>query len=158
QTLGHINDYVIFASDHEQCITFIESIHQEKIFLITSRLKALQILPRVSSLRQIDSIFIFSMEKNQDDYLLNNYSKIIGIYINLDDLYKVIKEQINLVDRQIQTFSFFDQYQKLTEDLSKDSTEFVWFQLFNYILSTLPRDQQAKQQMIQICKDYYHGN
>ncbi|CAF4117962.1 unnamed protein product, partial [Rotaria sordida] len=81
QTLGHINDYVIFASDHEQCITFIESIHQEKIFLITSRLKALQILPRVSSLRQIDSIFIFSMEKNQDDYLLNNYSKIIGIYI-----------------------------------------------------------------------------
>ncbi|CAF3733344.1 unnamed protein product [Rotaria sordida] len=158
QTLGHINDYVIFASDHEQCITFIESIHQEKIFLITSRLKALQILPRVSSLRQIDSIFIFSMEKNQDDYLLNNYSKIIGIYINLDDLCKVIKEQINLVDRQIQTFSFFDQYQKLTEDLSKDSTEFIWFQLFNYILSTLSRDQQAKQQMIQICKDYYHGN
>ncbi|CAF4368460.1 unnamed protein product, partial [Rotaria sordida] len=81
-----------------------------------------------------------------------------GIYINLDDLFKVIKEQINLVDRQIQTFSFFDQYQKLTEDLSKDSTEFIWFQLFNYILSTLSRDQQAKQQMIQICKDYYHGN
>ncbi|CAF1437659.1 unnamed protein product [Rotaria sordida] len=158
QTLGHINDYVVFASDREQCITFIESIHQEKIFLITSRSKALQILPRVSSLHQIDSIFIFSMEKNQDDYLLNNYSKIIGIYINLDDLCKVIKEQINLVDRQIQTFSFFDQYQKLTEDLSKDSTEFIWFQLFNYILSTLSRDQQAKQQMIQICKDYYHGN
>ncbi|CAF4814250.1 unnamed protein product [Rotaria sp. Silwood1] len=158
QTLRLINDYVIFSTDLEQCITFIESINKEKIFLITSGSKASDILPRVSSLRQIDSIFIFSLRKNRYEYLLNDFKKIIGIYIDLDDLCKSLKEQIDLVNRQIQTFSFFDQHQKSTKDLSKESAEFLWFQLFNYVIDRLPRNQQAKQQMIQICKDYYHGN
>ncbi|CAF4830426.1 unnamed protein product [Rotaria sp. Silwood1] len=158
QTLRLINDYVIFSTDLEQCITFIESINKEKIFLITSGSKASDILPRVSSLRQIDSIFIFSLRKNRYEYLLNDFKKIIGIYIDLDDLCKSLKEQIDLVNRQIQTFSFFDQHQKSTKDLSKESAEFLWFQLFNYVIARLPRNQQAKQQMIQICKDYYHGN
>ncbi|CAF4830286.1 unnamed protein product [Rotaria sp. Silwood1] len=158
QTLRHINDYVIFSTGLEQCITSIESMHKEKIFLITLGSKTLEILPRVSSLRQIDSIFIFNIEKDRNEYLLKEYPKIIGIYINLDDLCKSIKEQIDIVNRQIYSFSFFDQHQKLTEDLLKESAEFLWFQLFNYMLPTLSRDQQAKQQMIQICKDYYHGN
>ncbi|CAF4265455.1 unnamed protein product, partial [Rotaria sordida] len=36
--------------------------------------------------------------------------------------------------------------------------EFLLFQLFNYVIARLPRDQQAKQQMIQICRQYYRGN
>ncbi|CAF3721502.1 unnamed protein product [Rotaria sordida] len=158
QTLRLINNYVIFFTDLEQCITFIESINKEKIFLITSGSKASEILSRISSLRQIDSIFIFCIRKTRYEYLLNDFKKIIGIYINLNDLYKSIKEQIDLVDKQIQTFSFFDQHQKSTKDLSKESAEFLWFQLFNYVITRLPRNQQAKQQMIQICKDYYRGN
>ncbi|CAF3418300.1 unnamed protein product, partial [Rotaria sp. Silwood2] len=158
QQLCLIIDYVSFSSDLEQCITFIQSINKEKIFLITSGAKASEILSRVSSFDQIDSIFIFSMEKEQYNYVINDCRKTIGIYMNLDDLCKSIKEQIDLVDRQIQTFSFFDQHQLLTEDLSKESAEFLWFQLFNYVIAQLPRDQQAKQQMIQICKDYYREN
>ncbi|CAF3116284.1 unnamed protein product [Rotaria sp. Silwood2] len=158
QTLRLINDYVIFATDLEQCITFIQSINKEKIFLITSGAKASEILSRVSSFDQIDSIFIFCIRKNRYEYLLNDFKKVIGIYINLGDLCKSIKEQIDLANRQIQTFSFFDQHQKSTKDLSKESAEFLWFQLFNYVIARLPRNQQAKQQMIQICEDYYRGN
>ncbi|CAF2400065.1 unnamed protein product [Rotaria sp. Silwood2] len=158
QQLRLINDYVIFSNDLEQCIALIESIDKEKIFLITSGSKASQILPRTSYFHQIDSIFIFCMNKYRYEYLLNKYSKIIGIYISLNDLCKSIKEQIDCVSRQIQTFSFFDQHQKSTKDLSKESAEFLWFQLFHYIITRLPRNQQAKQQMIQICKEYYRGN
>jgi len=158
ERLRRINDYVKFYTDVNQCITSIQSGNREKIFLITSGSKASDILPSVVSLRQVDCIFIFCWKKERYEHLINRYSKIIGIYIHVDELCKSIQEQIDLVDKQLQTFSFFDRSQKSTKDLSKESAEFLWFQLFNYIINRLPRDKQAKQQMVEICKQYYRGN
>ncbi|CAF4956822.1 unnamed protein product [Rotaria sp. Silwood1] len=158
QKLRLINDYIIFHTDLDQCVTFIQSIDKEKIFLITSGSKASQLLPRIVSLGQVDSIFIFCMKKEKYEHLTNEYSKIIGIYITLDELCKSIEEQIDLFDKQLQTFSYFDQHQNSTKDLSKQSAEFLWFQLFNHVITHLPRNQQAKQQMIQMCKHYYRRN
>ncbi|CAF2136697.1 unnamed protein product [Rotaria magnacalcarata] len=126
QKLRLINDFVIFTTDLDHCVTLIQSINKENIFLINIREKRYA-------------------------HLLNEYSKIIGVYVELDDLCQSIKEQI-------QTFSFFYQHEKLTEDLSKESASFLWFQLFNYVIIRLSRNQQAKQRMIQLCKDYYRGN
>ncbi|CAF4026129.1 unnamed protein product [Rotaria sp. Silwood2] len=158
QRLRLINDYVKFYTDLDECIKFIKSINREKIFLIISESKASQLLPHVSCLRQVDSIFIYSMKKQQHEHLINEYSKIIGIYTDLDELCKALQEQIDLVDNQLQTFSFFDQNQKPTKDLSKESGEFIWFQLFNYVMARFPRIEQAKQEMIEMCRQYYHGN
>ncbi|CAF1019426.1 unnamed protein product [Rotaria sp. Silwood1] len=153
-----INDYVIVCTDFEQCIRYIESIHREKIFLIISNLITLEILPQINSFIQIDSIFIFSIKKDQDKNLLNEYRKIIGIYINFDDLVQSIKEEIDFINNQIETFCIFDQYQILTKDLSKESAKFFLFQLFNYVFPHLPQNEQTKQHIIQLCKEYYHGN
>jgi hypothetical protein len=109
EQLRAINDYVIFLTDLDQCVTYIQSIDDEKILLITSGSKASYVLSRTASCHQIDSIFIFCMKKERYEHLLNEYSKIIGIYVKLDDLCQSIKEQVDLVNRQIQTFSFFDQ-------------------------------------------------
>ncbi|CAF2782041.1 unnamed protein product [Rotaria sp. Silwood2] len=158
EQLRLINNYVIFSNDLEHCIELIESIDKEKIFLISSGAKASQILPRTSYFRQIDSIFIFSTKTNRYEYLLNEYSKIIGIYSDIHNLSQSIKEQIDLVNKQIETFCFFDQHQTLIKDLSKESAEFLWFQLFNYVITRFPRNQQTKQQIIQLFKEYYHGN
>ncbi|CAF5141162.1 unnamed protein product, partial [Rotaria sp. Silwood1] len=51
-----------------------------------------------------------------------------------------------------------DQYQILTKDLSKESAKFFLFQLFNYVFPHLPQNEQTKQHIIQLCKEYYHGN
>ncbi|CAF1363031.1 unnamed protein product, partial [Rotaria sordida] len=150
----------------DQLLTTINNENKESIILISFdpnigssedtektkqtlrlRSKPSEILSRLSSVRQIDSIFIFCVRKTRYEYLLNDFKKMIGIYINLDDLSKSIKEQIDLVDRQIQTFSFFDQHQKSTKHLSHESAEFLWFQLFIYVIARLPRNRQAKQQI-----------
>ena len=44
--------------------------------------------------------------------------RLIGIYVDRDDLYQSIKEQIDFVNEQIRTFSFLDPNEKLTKDLS----------------------------------------
>ncbi|CAF3664478.1 unnamed protein product [Adineta steineri] len=158
QELRSINDFVIFQTDLDKCVAYIQSIANEKIFLITSGSKASEILPQIADLSQIDSIFIFCIQKDKYIDLINIYPKIIGIYVELDDLSQSIREQVKLVDKQIQAFSFFDQNQKSTKDISKQTAEFLWFQLFNHVIIRLPRNQQAKQQMINLCRQYYRGN
>jgi len=156
--LREINDYVVFHNELELCLTHIRSIANEKIFLVTSGARASEILPHLLSLRQIDSIFIFCMKISKYEHLMNKYSKIIGIYVKIDSLCESIREQMNLVNKQFETFSFFDQNQKAIKDLSRESAEFLRSQLFTHVILRLPRHQQAKKQMLDICRQYYRGN
>ena len=158
EKLREINDYVSFYEDLQLCIDYIQSAKNEKIFLITSGKQASQILPAVLNLRQIDSIFIFCMKIERYEHLTNEYTKIIGIYNNLDQLSESIREQMTLVDQQIQTLSFFNQHEQSTKDLSKESGKFIWFQLFKYVILRLPRDEKAKKEMIETCRNYYRGH
>ncbi|CAF3806372.1 unnamed protein product [Rotaria magnacalcarata] len=158
EQLRIINNYVIFSFDIEQCIRQIESINEEKIFLITSGLKASQILPRISSFQQIDSIFIFSQDNQQYDHLLSEYPKLLGSYIDFDDLSKSIKQQIDRVNNEIESFCFFDQYQILTKALSPESAKFLWAQLFHYLIAQLPQNQQAKRKSIQLYRAWIEFN
>ena len=103
-------------------------------------------------------VVFFCMKKKIYEYLANDYPKIVGIYTELNELYQSIINQIDLADKQLQTFSYFDQHENATKDLSKQSAQFLWFQLFHYVITRLPRNQQAKQEMIEICRHYYRGN
>ncbi len=58
----------------------------------------------------------------------------------------------------MEALSFFDQHLQATKDLSKQSAEFLWLQLFNHVILRLPRNQQAKQQMIDMCRQNYRGH
>ena len=158
EKLREFIDYVIFYGDLYLCVTYIQNHEKETIFLITSGREASQILSQISKLRQLDSIFIFCLETDKYHDLTEKYSKIVGIYNSEADLCKSIEEQIDLVDKQLKTFSIFDKHKKSTKDLSKQSGEFIWFQLFKCVILRLPRNQQAKQEMIDTCRHYYRGN
>ena len=158
QQLRSINDYVIFHTDLDECIRSIQSIDKEKVFLITSGVKAPLLLPHVSELRQLDSVFVFCMNRDRYKHLLDEYAKIIGIYTELGELYASIRQELEHFHEHLQTFSIFDQHQKCIKTLSQQSAEFLWFQLFHHVILDLPRNQQAKQRMIDVCRNYYRGN
>jgi tetratricopeptide (TPR) repeat protein len=156
--LQFINDYIIFHTDIQICTKFIQSIRNEKICLVTSGSQTSKLLSRISNLHQIDSIFIYSIEKHNYQHLINQYSKIIGIFSNFNELSKSIQEQIHLIDRQLSSFSIFEHDQITTRLLSKQSIEFLWFQLFNQVIHHLRHNQQGKQEMINMCRYYYRDN
>ncbi|CAF3448056.1 unnamed protein product, partial [Rotaria sp. Silwood2] len=134
ERLRQINDYVLYYNEIESCINYIHSINQDKIFLITSSMDASQILDKINTLPQINSIFIFDFNKNQSKEFIGEYLKFIGIYTELENLYSSIQEQIELNNELFSTFSFFDQSEYLIQDLSKQTSDLFWFQLFNNII------------------------
>jgi tetratricopeptide (TPR) repeat protein len=160
-SLRDINDYVVNYHEQDECLNYIQSIQNENIFLITSGSCALAFVPLVHELKQIDSIFIFCREPIKYQHLLNQYQKIIGIYTEQQQLTHSIKEQVELLEEQVQTFRFYDQQQqqKSTRHLSEESAGFLWFQLFKDVIIQMPTgNEDAKKQMIQTCKKYYRGN
>jgi tetratricopeptide (TPR) repeat protein len=156
--LREINDYVIFYTELDQCLMRIQSIQNEKIFLITSDVRANELLPSMMNLDQVDSIFIFSMNKCEKKHSLNEYVEIVDIYENLDSLCLSIEEQIKIVEKKLETFSIFDQCQNSTTDLTKQSVEFIWFQLLKNVIDHFPRNQHSKKQIVNMCRSYYRSN
>ena len=153
QQLRRTNDYVKILTDRDQCTEFIRGSNKEKIFFITSGSKTSKILmPVTPPLTQIHSVFIFSMT---NDFPINENPKIIGIFNNSDELCQTIREQIEFHDQQLQTFSFFNQNQNPVKDLSKESAEFLWFQLFPRVNTLLLIKKQETDPM---SKRYYRTN
>ena len=152
QKLRSINDCVTFSTEVDACVQFMKSISKEKILLVTSGSKAGSLLSAIHHCHQVDSIFIFCIQPERFTYLPHEYPKIIGIYTQLDELCSSIQQQRDLLNEQLQTFSIFDHHQKSTKDLSKQSAAFLWFQLFHHFIIHLPRQQSAKQQMLDVCR------
>ena len=156
--LRDINRHVVSHNDLEVCTTYIQSVQNGKIFLIISGACASQFLPRIANFGQIDCIFIFCYKEDRYKHLKATYQKIVDICTHLNLLCASIRQQIFLVQKHLETFSFFDQNQHITKNLSKESAEFLWYQLFKDVILRLPHNQEAKQQMLDMCRHYYRGN
>ncbi|CAF0934451.1 unnamed protein product [Adineta steineri] len=156
--LVQLNPAVQFYSHFDQCLDFIKSIKNEQIFLIVSGAFAQQILLQTHHYRSLVAIFIFCSNHQRYKPLMKEYNKIIGIFTKQHDLLESIKEKMNLVEKQTLTFSLFDQKQKSMKDLSQESASFLLHQMLMYVLKQMSQDQQSKQQMLDMCRDYYKQN
>jgi hypothetical protein len=69
------------------------------------------ILQEIYKLPQVDSIFIFCLKVEKYQDLLQNYEKIIGIYSERSILIDSIKQNAELLQKQLATFSFYNEHQ-----------------------------------------------
>jgi hypothetical protein len=126
KTLRAINDYALVYTDLEECIAYIESVRNEKIFLVTLGTWASLILSSVVDLKQLEAIYIFCTKREQHLYLMEKYPKILGIFIDQKELALNIRKNIYLLNKQVETFSFYDQNQKVSMNLSERTAAFLW--------------------------------
>ncbi|CAF0898613.1 unnamed protein product [Adineta steineri] len=156
--LTELNPAVQFYSHFDRCLDFIKSIKYEQILLIVSGAFAQQILLQTHHYRSLVAIFIFCSNHQRYKPLMEEYNKITGIFTKQHDLLESIKEKMNLVEKQTLTFSLFDQKQKSMKDLSQESASFLLHQMLIYVLKQMLQDEQSKQQMLDMCRDYYKNN
>jgi tetratricopeptide (TPR) repeat protein len=156
--LRNMNNYCQFYTNTQLCLDFMRTVNNEKIFLVVSGVLAHSILPQIHSIRSVASVFIFCA--NCHDYLslLDQYPKLVKIFTDENSLIESIPKTIYLASKQTLTFSLFDQKQRPTKDLSKDSASFLWYQLLIDVLKQMPQTDYAKQQMLDICSNYYRAN
>ncbi|CAF1663847.1 unnamed protein product, partial [Didymodactylos carnosus] len=69
-----------------------------------------------------------------------------------------IKVRVKRTSKQIIAFNLFDHKQKSTRNLTREPAAFLWFQILVDVLKQLPHNIQAKEQMLDVCKNYYRTN
>jgi hypothetical protein len=116
----------LFPTDMDSCIADIKSREKEKIFLITSSNVASKLLPEIINFSQLDSIFLFPANRNEFNYLRDDFRKVVEIFENSNDLLISVKENIKQTNRQMEQVSFYDQHQQGAFDLSEQSSQFLW--------------------------------
>ncbi|CAF1147762.1 unnamed protein product [Didymodactylos carnosus] len=161
QTLNmfyELNDYVQPYTDTEICTAFIRSIVDEKIFLVSSDELGRNILPQIHSLQTVQSIFIYGDNHPPNTDYFSKYSKVVEVSIKRNSLMESIKVRVKRTSKQIIAFNLFDHKQKSTRNLTREPAAFLWFQILVDVLKQLPHNIQAKEQMLDVCKNYYRTN
>ncbi|CAF4160538.1 unnamed protein product, partial [Adineta steineri] len=152
--LNQMNNHVVFYTELESCISFIQSIKHEKFFLIIFDSYACELVSHIDIFQQVHSIFIFYTKPEDFKYLFHEQLNIIGVYHRLNFFYSALQEQINLIAEQFFQWTFYDQTNFSKRDLSKQSSDFLWMQLFHDAISYFPHDEQAKEDMMNIFRLY----
>lgn len=141
-----------------KCISLIKSIQDEHIILVVSDAFADQILSQIHNLRSLAEIFILCEINTSFVKLRSKYSRILNIFTDRDSLLASVRDTFRILQKQSVAFSFFDQKQKSTRDLSKESSTFIWYQLLIDALNKMPHDKKAKTDMLKLCTDYYQND
>ncbi|CAF1114702.1 unnamed protein product [Didymodactylos carnosus] len=160
-TLEQLHDHIIICFTISELINFIDNIQNEKIILIISGKYSRQTLTLVHNNDKIDSIYIFCLNDQFYKDLIDNkqYSKLIGIYTQYDQLFTILEKQIHLLLKHLSIFNLFDQIDKPIRDLEQESINYLWYQLLRDTLMTMEtQTEQSKQEMIDYCRLYFHSN
>ena len=156
--LLELNPAVQFYSDFDRCVKFIKSIKNEQIFLIVSHNFAQRTLTQISNYRNLISIFIFSANDKQQEAFVYGCNKVVGIFTDRNHLLESIRMTIDTVEGKTLVFNLFNQKQRLGRDLSKESASFIWHQMLIYVLRQMPQDQQSRDEMLDMCEEFYRHN
>jgi len=156
--LLEFNPAAQFYSNFDRCLDLIKSIKDEQIFLIVSGAFARRILSQIHNHQPLVAIFIFCANRQNHELLMQEFNKIVEIFTDQDSLLKSIREKMNIVEKKPLAFNLFDQKQKTLKDLSKESASFLWHQMLIYVLRQMPQDGQSKNEMLDMCRDYYRNN
>ena len=125
-TLRGINDYVLVYTDANRCISYIQSIRHEKIFLVISGIWASVLLPSIIDFKSLEVVYIFCGKDEQYLHLMEKYSKIAGIFTDQKELGLNLRKKLHSLNKQTETFSFYDQNQKVSVNLSEQTAQFLW--------------------------------
>ncbi|CAF3293331.1 unnamed protein product [Rotaria sp. Silwood2] len=142
----------------DQCLNYLTSESETKIFFITSYLDYELILSKVFELSRVISIYLFYNDPNSINISNKFIKKLRGIFSDMKTLCNQLSEEYKQnISMQKMSISIFheDKHEKTIRNLSKDNARFLWFQLLINVLIRIPHNDQAKEQMINDCRIHY---
>lgn len=145
-------------TDINMTMKFIESMRHTYILFIVSDHLAKETLIRLKNYRHIRNVFIFNQSAQSLKINVDEYESFVRIFQSKSELEDAVQTQIVSIEKQALPFSVFDQTQRSSQDLAKKFNIFLWYQVLFYTLKQMPTDEQAKEEMLKFCSDYYQSN
>ncbi|CAF1387658.1 unnamed protein product [Adineta ricciae] len=154
--LRSIVNSVFTFTDLNQCIQFLETIKDEKIFLIISGDIDDEILSLVHNINQLDSIYIFQSNQQR----IADWLKIKGIFTEITSLCDALKQAVHQCDKDVIAMSFVPTSHS-SNSISQDRVldpMFMYSQLLKEALLEIDFDQQSTRDLAEFCRELFREN
>lgn len=156
--IGHLKTY----RDLPQCQQYIVSLdHADKIFLIVSGSIGEQMLPSIHELVQIACIYIFCTDTFKHQEWAKKFNKIRGIFKESETMLERLQRDIQLLLNHftpVNIFTMQNLKETTLQNIDKEQSTYMWFQLLIETLLRLPRTPQAYRELIEECAERYNHN
>ena len=155
-----VNDVNTFI-EPEQCLTFLQDIQLEKVFVIVSGSLGRDHVPRIHPMTQVDAIFIFCGDTTRHGEWVKKWLKVKGLHTHI----KPICAALELAVKQCNQDSIPLSFAQVSEDdageinLNQLEPSFMYTQLFKKTLLDMEHDRKgAVRDLVKYCQETYAGN
>lgn len=144
--------------DLNMAIAFIESMRHTHVLFVVSHHLAKEALSRLKVHRHVRDVFILDHSPESLKINLDQYEFSAEMFHSEEEIDHAVQTKIVSMEKQTLPFSVFDQTQRTSKDLAKEFNIFLWYQVLFHTLRRMPADDQAKEDMLQICSNHYQQN
>ncbi|CAF1091919.1 unnamed protein product [Rotaria sordida] len=141
----------------DACITFINNVQDEKVFLITSgRYRTFECFHH---LPQLEKLYIFDSFQELND--TKHQTLKYDIIQNINNLYKQLQDDIELCEIDfvsLTVVSPLSQDISLSSKLTKQQASFLFGQMIKEIISRLKFESSSKDVLVDFCRMHYINN
>ncbi|CAF1622457.1 unnamed protein product, partial [Didymodactylos carnosus] len=146
ENFGTVQNYIKRFEDRDECVNYITAKEEENtVHLIISEHVGAHLIPLIYELRQITSIYILKQEKLTKDEYSPISPKIQGGFV---DKHVLIHQVINDLRIKHKETKYFLMKEVSSQNLTKQSAKFIWYQFFINILLQLKQTNSAKLDML----------
>ena len=143
----------------EECVTFINNIKVERVFLISSDALGQTIVPIVHNMVQVNTIYIFCRNKLRHEQWTKQWFKIKGVFTDIQPISEVLKKSVHECDRNTISMSFVPMdVDTATTNLGQLDQSFMYTQILKEILLTIDFQREHCREFIVYCREKFIGN
>ncbi|CAF3763744.1 unnamed protein product [Rotaria sp. Silwood1] len=162
QQLRSIINHLVKFQDVHECEEYIKAqSSNERIVMVVSGQLGRKIVPNIHLLRQVISIYVYCMDVVAHKIWTQNYRKVKGVVVELNELIKRIQADHKIQKKMEEPLSInIFTTNTLTEGVSTTgiNNNFLFSQVFMDCLIRLKYTEADQKELIEFCKQKYKGN
>ncbi|CAF1116126.1 unnamed protein product [Didymodactylos carnosus] len=161
--LRSIVNYIQIFDQSDECVDYVKSVKNEKIFIIVSDMLAEQLIDRVHNEPQLDSIYVFCSDSTaivEHELWTKQYGKVRNVYNDIDPLCKQMKWDTKVCSNDFMGHASFDPNINIARGgiFNNQEPSFMYLQLIKEILIDMEHMEENKQEFIEFCREQYKDN
>ena len=148
-----VNDIKILQ-DSDTCVDFLQNVVDEKAFVIASGSLGKDLIPRIHSMPQVDTIYIFCGDRARHKPWSEQWSKIKDVYSRVEPICEALQQSAKQCNEDSTPMSFVPRAANdSTPNLNELEPSFMYTQLFKNALFGMIHERKAIDDFVEYCRD-----
>ncbi|CAF0859200.1 unnamed protein product [Adineta ricciae] len=138
----------------DSCIEFLQTINDTKACVTIVGSLGQQLVSRIHDVPQVETIFIFSDNKQRDESITKVWSKIKGIYTDIASLTDALKQAVQHFEQNGMPVSFVAS----TKNFDQLDLSFMYTHLLKEVILTSEFEERQVKEFTDYCQELFAGN